>query len=52
MDVLQKYVLECFGNVPSNDLPPDDFKLCACMFDTPEFAKFYYLQPIKDCIQV
>jgi nardilysin len=52
MDVLQKYVLECFSNVPSNDLPPDDFKLCTLMFDTPEFAKFYYLQPIKDGIQV
>jgi nardilysin len=45
-------VLECFHNVPSNDLPPDDFTPFVNVFDTPEFPKLYYVQPVKEGVQV
>jgi nardilysin len=52
LDLLQTYVLECFHNVPSNDLPPDDFTPFVNVFDTPEFPKLYYVQPVKEGVQV
>ncbi|EFA00999.2 Insulin-degrading enzyme-like Protein [Tribolium castaneum] len=52
MDELEKYVLECFSNVPSNDLPPDDFKQFTNVFDTPKFTKMYYIQPVNEVIQL
>lgn len=52
MDELEKYVLDCFSNVPSNDLPPDDFTQFKNVFDTPKFTKVYYVQPVNEVIQV
>ncbi|XP_063912496.1 nardilysin-like isoform X1 [Zophobas morio] len=52
LDVLQSYVLECFNNVPCNNLPPRDFSHCKDMFDTTQFRKMYYIQPMNDLIQL
>ncbi|RZB40351.1 nardilysin-like, partial [Asbolus verrucosus] len=52
MDVLQSYVLDCFGNVPTNNLPPDDFKQFSDVFATPAFTKMYYVQPSNELTQL
>ncbi|KAJ3666562.1 hypothetical protein Zmor_001999 [Zophobas morio] len=52
MNVLESYVLDCFNSVPSNDQPPDDFSQFKNVFDTPEFKKLYYIQPVHDLMQL
>lgn len=54
LDVLEDYVIQCFANVPSNSLPPDDFTPFkgANSFDTPSFRRIYKIKPIKDSCQV
>ncbi|XP_044259256.1 nardilysin-like [Tribolium madens] len=52
MEELEKYVIECFSNVPSNDLPPDDFTQFTNVFDTPKFTKIYYIQPVNEVMQL
>lgn len=52
LDELQSFVLDCFSNVSTNDLPPDDFKKYTNVFETPQFTKMYYVQPVNDIIQV
>lgn len=53
MEVLEAYVLDCFSKVPSNSLPPDDFKQYAeGIYDTKAFKKMYYVKPVKDVCQV
>ncbi|KAJ8920211.1 hypothetical protein NQ315_011872 [Exocentrus adspersus] len=52
MDVLEAFVLDCFCNVPSNNVPADDFKeFVNKVFDTPEFKRMYYVEPNKDVCQ-
>lgn len=47
-------MIQCFANVPNNDLPPDDFTQFkgADSFDTPHFRKIYKIKPIKDVCKV
>ncbi|XP_018577073.1 nardilysin [Anoplophora glabripennis] len=53
METLQTYVLDCFYNVPNNNLPPEDFsKFGDGIFDTPEFQKMYYIKPNTDLCQL
>lgn len=53
MDVLESYVVDCFSQVPNNNLPADDFKQFANgVFDTPQFKRLYYVKPVKDICQV
>ncbi|KAK2589280.1 hypothetical protein KPH14_007833 [Odynerus spinipes] len=54
LDTLEEYVLQCFSDVPSNGLPPDDFSqfIGADSFDTPSFRKIYKVKPIKDVCQI
>lgn len=53
MEVLESYVLDCFSKVPTNNLPPHDFKQYAeGIYDTKEFKRMYYVKPIKDVCQV
>ncbi|KRT84343.1 Peptidase, partial [Oryctes borbonicus] len=51
--VLESFVVECFSNVPCNDLPADDFaKYSDHIFDSPNFTKMYYVEPVKEVLQV
>ena len=52
--VLEKFVVECFSNVPVNHLPADDFSQFRGKesFDNPDFRKMYRLKPIKDLCNV
>lgn len=53
MDVLESYVVDCWSQVPSNNLQADDFKPFADgIFDTPQFKRLYYIKPVKDICQV
>ncbi|XP_076237531.1 nardilysin [Calliopsis andreniformis] len=54
LDVLEEYVIQCFSNVPNNNLPPDDFTPFkgANSFDTPTFRRIYKVKPIKDLRQI
>ncbi|XP_012524901.1 nardilysin isoform X2 [Monomorium pharaonis] len=54
LDTLEKYVTTCFADVPSNDLPPDDFTEFkdGVSFDTPVFRKMYKVKPFKDVSQL
>ncbi|XP_017752516.1 PREDICTED: nardilysin-like isoform X2 [Eufriesea mexicana] len=54
LDVLEDYVVQCFANVPNNNLPPDDFTQFkgADSFNTSCFRKIYKIKPIKDVCQV
>nr|CAI5844579.1 unnamed protein product [Callosobruchus analis] len=53
METLEHYTLECFTNIPNNNLPPDDFsQFSASIFDTPQFTRMYYVKPMKDLCQV
>ncbi|XP_018360056.1 PREDICTED: nardilysin-like isoform X1 [Trachymyrmex cornetzi] len=54
LDTLEKYVITCFADVPSNGLPPDDFTAFkdGISFDTPAFRKMYKVKPFKDVSQL
>lgn len=53
MNTLESYVIECFASVPQNNLPADDFsKHSSYVFDSPDFAKIYYVEPVKEVVQV
>ncbi|GJQ75861.1 hypothetical protein Trydic_g17927 [Trypoxylus dichotomus] len=53
INVLESFVVECFSNVPCNNLPADDFtKYSDHIFDSPNFKKIYYVEPVKEVIQV
>lgn len=51
MEVLERYVVNCFSQVPNNKLPPPDLT-CKDSFNTPQFRKLYYIKPVKDLQQV
>ncbi|XP_012218457.1 nardilysin-like [Linepithema humile] len=50
LDTLEKYVTDCFTDVPSNGLLPDDFTEYkdGVSFDTPAFRRMYKVKPVKD----
>ncbi|XP_043528977.1 nardilysin-like [Frieseomelitta varia] len=54
LDVLEDYVIQCFANVPNNDLSPDDFSSFKGVdsFNTPSFRRIYKIKPIKDVCEV
>lgn len=53
MTTLESFIVDCFAKVPCNNLPADDFsKHSGLIFDSPEFNKIYYLEPVKEIIQV
>ncbi|GBP39355.1 Nardilysin [Eumeta japonica] len=54
LDILQRYVVDTFGQIPSNDLPPKDFSPYAFTPEqiTSEFSSIYYVKPISDTTQV
>lgn len=53
MKTLESFVVECFQNVACNNLPGDDFtKYSSDLFDFQQFNKIYYVEPVKDILQV
>lgn len=52
--MLEDYVIQCFANVPNNDLSPDDFSSFKGVesFNTPSFRRIYKIKPIKDVCEV
>ncbi|XP_033221743.1 nardilysin-like [Belonocnema kinseyi] len=54
LDKLEQYVKDCFSDVPTNNLPGDDFSKFkgADSFDTPDFRKMYKVKPFKDVCQI
>lgn len=54
LDTLEKYVITCFADVPSNGLPPDDFAEFkdGISFDTLAFRRMYKVKSVEDINQV
>ncbi|KAL4712331.1 hypothetical protein ACJJTC_001492 [Scirpophaga incertulas] len=54
LDELESYVVNTFGQVETNELPPDDFSQFAFKPDsiTPEFRSLYYIKPASDTSEV
>ncbi|CAH2005923.1 unnamed protein product [Acanthoscelides obtectus] len=53
MQTLEQYIVECFSNVPNNNLPPEDLsQFSTSIFKTPYFTRIYYVKPMKDLCQV
>ncbi|CAG9791491.1 unnamed protein product [Diatraea saccharalis] len=54
LDALEQYVVNTFGRVPTNKLPPEDFTQFAFKSDavTPEFRSIFYVKPISDTTEV
>lgn len=54
LDTLQKYVIETFGNIPSNFMPPDDFSESRILQNvvTPDFNAFYHVKPTDQISEV
>ncbi|XP_066596131.1 nardilysin [Prorops nasuta] len=54
LDTLEKYVVECFSDVPTNGLPGDDFTKYkeAITFNTDKFRKIYKIRPVKDVCMI
>ncbi|XP_021929041.1 nardilysin isoform X2 [Zootermopsis nevadensis] len=53
METLESLVCDAFSAVPSNGLPPDDFKEFADLpFKLSEFNRMYWVKPVKDMHQV
>ncbi|XP_046670211.1 nardilysin [Homalodisca vitripennis] len=48
LEVLEKWVVECFQGVPNNGLPHDEFKLSEPPFQPKEFHKLYIVEPVKN----
>ncbi|KAF5289998.1 hypothetical protein FQR65_LT11664 [Abscondita terminalis] len=50
---LESFIVNCFSEIPSNKLPPEDFaKYSHEVFNTPQFRRLYYVKPVKDICQV
>lgn len=47
-ETLENWVVECFKNVPNNNLPSDKFHLSVPPFKQDEFSRLYVIEPIKD----
>lgn len=54
LETLEQYVHECFSNVPTNDLPADDFSMFKTgkSFDLGKFQRMYKIKPVQDICQV
>ncbi|XP_046963766.1 nardilysin-like [Vanessa cardui] len=54
LSALEQYVVNTFGQIPSNKLPPDDFSEFAFKPDlvSPEFRSLYYIKPVSDTTEV
>lgn len=54
LDALERYVVNTFGAIPTNKLPPEDFSQFAFRPDaiTPEFRSIYYVKPVSDTTEV
>lgn len=50
---LEYFVVNSFGEVPTNNLPADNFEgHAADVFSTENFTRLYYIKPVKDVCQV
>ncbi|XP_052738934.1 nardilysin [Bicyclus anynana] len=51
---LEQYVINTFGQIPTNKLPADDFREFAFKPETvtPEFKSIYYVKPISDTTEI
>lgn len=52
MKELEENVIKLFGKIPSNNIPPDDFKSHQNVFDTSKFRKLYYVKPMNEVLKV
>ncbi|GBP39357.1 Nardilysin [Eumeta japonica] len=54
LDALQQYVVDTFGQIPTNSLPSEDFSPYAFTPNqiTDEFASIYYVKPVSDTTEV
>lgn len=48
LEQLEKWVLECFNDVPNNELPPDKFILTVPPFKEKEFCRLLLVEPVKN----
>lgn len=51
---LEQYVINTFGQIPTNKLPADDFTDYAFKPEMvlPEFKSIYYVKPVSDTTEV
>ena len=53
LDTLESFVRESFSDVPSNNLPPEDFSSHIGSFgESHDFNKIVWVKPVKDICQV
>ncbi|XP_072934392.1 nardilysin-like [Epargyreus clarus] len=54
LSALEQHVINTFGQIPTNKLPPDDFKRFSFKPDnvTPEFTSIYYVKPVSDTTEL
>lgn len=52
LKTLENYVRETFSDVPTNNLPPDDFQEHLGSFGKNDFNKLVWVKPVKDICQV
>lgn len=54
LSALEQYVVNTFGQIPTNKLPAEDFSEFKFRPDsvTPEFRNIYYIKPISDITEV
>jgi len=53
LDLLEKWVVECFSAIPNNKLPPEDFSpFRGPAFDPDKFCKFYMVNPVRDMCHI
>ncbi|XP_026314259.1 nardilysin-like [Hyposmocoma kahamanoa] len=54
LDTLQHYVVSTFSQIPTNNLPADDFSQYHFKknFIQPEFNSIYYMKPVSDTTEV
>ncbi|RZF43235.1 hypothetical protein LSTR_LSTR016530 [Laodelphax striatellus] len=48
LKVMENWVVECFSDVPCNNLPPDVFPYVNPPFKHEEFSNYFTVKPIKD----
>ncbi|KAI5642593.1 insulinase (Peptidase family m16) domain-containing protein [Phthorimaea operculella] len=54
LSTLEQYVVNTFGNIPTNKLAPDDFSRYASnsTAPSPDFNKIYYVKPVSDTTEL
>lgn len=48
VETLESWVVECFSDIPNNNMPPDKFDTNGSPFNEKDFHKLYIVEPIKD----